>query len=62
MKYYIVRDWTWVEIGPNGQTQNGTPALDFVSENEIWKIINDAKENNKKIVVCEVGDCLIDWS
>ena len=52
MKMYLVKRY-WV---------NEATILDEVSERDIFKYITQAKENNWKIVISEIGECVIDWS
>lgn len=52
---YLVRDYTHVT------KPEDAPMLMFVPEADIFELLDDAKRNNKKITVHEVGRCIIDW-
>jgi hypothetical protein len=52
---FIVRDFTHA----NGQEQ--APLTMFVPAKDIYDVLTDAKQNNKKITVHEIGRCIINW-
>lgn len=53
---YLIKDYT-------DTPEDGKPILNFVfGEKELFKIIDKAKTEDRKITVFEIGECLIDWS
>ena len=62
MQDYLVKDWTNVKFGPNRRSQDGQPECKVVCEDDIWKVIDSAKENGSKISIYKVGECVVDWT
>jgi len=52
---YLVKDYT-------NSYNEGNPKIIIVSEDNVWDVLNDAKENELLITVFRIGDCLLDWS
>jgi hypothetical protein len=50
---YLVKDFS-------GDPKN--PVLTIVYGEEIWKVLNNAKENEDLISIYLLGDCVLDWS
>ena len=57
MKEYIVKDWAGVK-----DTAKDQPGIEVISEEDIFRVISNAKDNDLKISVHEIGDCVLDWS
>lgn len=38
------------------------PRLFRVSQVELWKLLDEAKESGRLISVYEIGECVLDWS
>ena len=53
-QYYLIKDFS--------EPCAGDPKLFIVYGDEIWKILDDAQENDKLIAVYLLGECLLDWS
>lgn len=53
--YYLIRDFT-------GKEANEEPDDSIVYEEEVFKVIEKAKEENRKIAVYVIGNCVLDWS
>lgn len=55
MKYYLVCDHTCKEDFEE-------PTVEQVTDKELFKLLDKARDGNLKIAVYEIGDCLLDWS
>lgn len=54
--YYLIWDWT-------GKDASEEPDATIVyGSKAVFEIVNKAKEENRKIAVYVIGDCLLDWS
>lgn len=52
-KDYLIVDYTQNE---------DNPILKLIDEKEVFANIDCAKDQESKIVIYKLGDCLIDWS
>ena len=51
MNEYLIIDYT-----------SGSMKYTLVYEKDLWNILDKAKNNELKIAVYKVGDCVLDWS
>jgi hypothetical protein len=56
---FVVKDWSHL---PENAPLGADPVISVVSTEDIWQVLDDAKQNNKRISVYAIGACLIDWS
>jgi len=56
---WLVQDYTeWDEHSPDSKIR-----LKMIfNQRDLFILIDQAKKDNSKIVISEIGDCLIDWS
>ena len=60
MKKYLIKDYTEIDEVADGQEI--VPKIKIIWEDKIFQCLDKAHHNNLKIVVFEIGDCIIDWS
>jgi hypothetical protein len=56
-RYYLVRDFTEVN-----DPRVEEPVDSVVYGDDIIRIIDEAKEEGRKISIYTIGECLLDWS
>ena len=57
MKEYLIKNYD-----KRKNDKNAECTILILSEREIFKYIQNAKEKDMWIAIFEIGDCLLDWS
>lgn len=64
--YYLIEDWTDVPPSPPGGNPCGpdTSSITLTKAfgDDVFDAIQQAREKGRKIVVWQLGKCVIDWS
>jgi len=55
MSEYLIKYWA-------DKNENGEPSLELVHGDGVFDVIDDARENNKKVSIYRLADCVLDWS
>lgn len=53
---YLVKDYT------NKDPKTDKPSIYIVYGNDIFKVLDDAREKGTLVAVYEIGKCVLDWS
>lgn len=57
--YYLVKDWTGIS---RDEVPHKEPKLLLVYGDEVFGVIEEAKEEGRQITVYALGERLLDWS